>query len=750
MRSRDALKKATLKKVSLGILLVALVAGHVAATQYFAAKLGYQELLGNGLFELGRGRVYEPFAFWVWFFRFYEDAPEVFARGFSLIGLGFGAGVVLVAWLKKQLNPRPLDSCGTAHWADEATIREAKLLDGKGIFLGKLEDGRYLRDNDNRHAMVISPTRGGKGVGLVTPTALSWQESILFVDIKGEIYGLTAGYRKEVLQQTVIKFDPASAEGSAYFNPLDEIRLGTKDEIKDCINIVQALSRPDGNDKPDHWRDLAASLIEGVVMHLKYLQQGDASFVDVLNYIFGEISIRDRLWEMTKCQHGTTPELQNFLEETYRVTDGVHPFVKKKAYAALQKDEREFAGIVSTAEELLKDFYDPILARNTSMSSFHIHDLMNKETPVSLYLVVPPSDLARMAKFFRLIVVLIYQRLTEKMEFQNGRMAPTYRHKLLLLLDEFPALGRIMELEKALGYIAGYGLRAFIIIQGLNQLFAPHMYGRNTSIIDNCHIRVFHTPNDAETPDYVSKMMGKKTITVRNKSYQNDLWQLLGENSYNVQEKGRDLMTAAEISELDAEDEIIFVAGRPPIRCKKIRYYQDKNFERRLREAPKTDSLYPLEERERRKEEICAAIRQNDAEKVARAREMKEMQEKLFRLNEEEAMRKGLARLEKHEKEQAEKQKTMMQQEVSAALLAKTMTDAVPSEVAGAVSEAEAAEASEDGAPAGASAGDGASVTGSAEGTTGSLPDETGQPDGFDDRTSGQYVEGREAYDFDF
>ena len=113
-------------------------------------------------------------------------------------------------------------------------------------------------------------------------------------------------------------------------------------------------------------------------------------------------------------------------------------------------------------------------------------------------------------------------------------------------------------------------------------------------------------------------------------------------------------------------------------------------------------------------------------------------------------MRKGLARLEKHEKEQAEKQETMMQQEVSAALLAKTMTDAVPSEVAGAVSEAEAAEASEDGAPAGASAGDGASVIGSAEGATGSLPDETGQPDGFDDRTSGQYVEGRDAYDFDF
>ena len=730
------MQKGTLKKVTFAILILFMVLADAAATQYFASKLGYQEALGEPLFTFHKWPIYEPFDFWVWFFRFYEDAPQVFARGFSVIGIVFGIGLVLVVWMKRRLQPQQLDSCGTAHWASEEVIRQAKLLDGKGIFLGKLEDGRYLRDNDNRHAMVISPTRGGKGVGLVTPTALSWQESILFVDIKGEIYGLTAGYRKDVLKQTVIKFDPASASGSAYFNPLDEIRLGTKDEIKDCINIVQALSRPDGNDKPDHWRDLAASLIEGVVMHLKYLQQGDASFADVLNFIFGEISIRNRLWEMTKCQHGTTPELKAFLEETYGVTDGVHPFVKKKAYAALQKDEREFAGIVSTAEELLKDFYDPILARNTSMSSFHIHDLMNTERPISLYLVVPPSDLARMAKFFRLIVVLIYQRLTEKMDFKNGRPAPTYKHKLLLLLDEFPALGRISELEKALGYIAGYGLRAFIIIQGLNQLFAPQMYGRSTSIIDNCHIRVFHTPNDAETPDYMSKMMGKKTIKVRNKSYQNDLWQLLGENSYNVQEKGRDLMTSAEISEMDAEDEIIFVAGMPPIRCKKIRYYQDKNFVTRLSEAPATDSLYSLEEREKRKHEICAAIRQADADKIARAREMKELQEKLRLIDEEKALEKGRDKLRKSMAAHEDKKELPLNHALSAA-------------VAGAVA-AEATEADEASAAEAAGAEAGEQTSAEAESAQVSAADETGQPDGFNDVTSEQFVEGKEDYDFDF
>lgn len=714
------------RNVRIGIfvgLILALIVAHGMATQYFAHALHYQEALGAPLFHLGATDIYEPFALYFWASDFYDDAPKVFGRAFSIIGIVFGAAIVFVAWLRRQIAPKQLSSCGTAHWADEAVLKESHLLDGHGIFLGKTKDGRYLRDNDNRHAMVISPTRGGKGVGLVTPTGLSWKESAVFIDIKGEIYGLTSGYRKDVLGQTIIKFDPISAEGSACFNPLDEIRLYTADEVKDCINIVHAFARPDGSNQPNHWRDLAASLIEGTVLHLKYVQQGDASFSDVLDYLFGEISVRDRLWEMAHGPQAVTDEQRAFLAQNYGAADGVHPFVKQKAYTFLQKDIREFSGIVSTVEEVLKDFFDPILAKNSRMSSFKIHDLMNADRPVSLYLIVPPSDLGRLAKFFRVIIVLIYQRLTEKMEFADGRPAPTYKHKLLLLLDEFPALGRIEEFEKALGYIAGYGLRAFIIIQGLNQIFAPHMYGKNTSIIDNCHIRVFHTPNDAETPEYVSKLMGKQTIRVQNKSYENDVWQLLGANSFNVQERGRELMTTSEISEMDAEDEIIFVAGKPPIRCKKIRYYKDRNFVSRLREAPETDALYPLDARAARKAEVCKALLEKDAERIALAKDFRTAQESMERIQQEEFIEKS----RKKEEELQRKRDAAIDAAIASAVL--PSDDDVDDD---AVSDA-ADDAADDDVAA-APAGD---------------PDTT-QPDGFDDLTSGDYLSGQADFDIDF
>ena len=642
-----------LKYTIIVVLLVSLVLGSWAATQFFASRLHYQELLGSPWGHFGKAAVYAPWSFWIWYIKFSGDAPRVFAQGFSMVGMFFGMGVVAVAVLKRKMMPEPLTSAGSAHWADREDIKDAKLLDGKGIFLGKTEDGFYLRDNDNRHALVVSPTRGGKGTGLIVPTGLYWKESVVFLDIKGEIYSITAGYRRDELHQTVIKFDPSSPEGSARFNPLDEVRLGTEHEVKDMGNIVHAIARPDGGDSPDHWRDLAGSIIEGVAMHLAYVQQGAVSFSDVLNFIFGAIPIRQRLFEMAETVHAVTDEQKEFFERQYRVTDGIHPFVKQKAYSFLQKDEREFAGIISTVEETLKDFADPVLAKNTSLSSFHISDLMNRDKPVSLYLICPPSDLSRLGKFFRLIVVLIYQRLTETMEFRDGRPVKNYKHELLLLLDEFPALGKILEFEKALGYIAGYGLRAFLIVQGLDQLFAPHMYGKNTSIIENCHIRVFHTPNDAETPKFMSAMLGKQTIKVKMESYQNDLTQLFGASNYNMQEKARDLKTAAEISEMDAEDEIIFVSGKPPICCKKIRYFKDKNFVSRLRQEPPTDELYCIEDLEKAKQELIEQHELADAEIVAHMKEIREVERQVEEMQREKKFEKDKAALAAYREELA-------------------------------------------------------------------------------------------------
>ena len=118
----------------------------------------------------------------------------------------------------------------------------------------------------------------------------------------------------------------------------------------------------------------------------------------------------------------------------------------------LNKSENELSGVFSTAMACLGLYRDPVVARNTAESDFRIADLMNGDAPASLYLVVPPSDLARTRPLIRLVLNQIGRRLTESMEF-GGKAA--YRHRLLLLLDEFPSLGKLDFFETALAFIAG-------------------------------------------------------------------------------------------------------------------------------------------------------------------------------------------------------------------------------------------------------------------------------------------------------
>jgi type IV secretion system protein VirD4 len=151
---------------------------------------------------------------------------------------------------------------------------------------------------------------------------------------------------------------------------------------------------------------------------------------------------------------------------TPHLPTGPHPAVAQAAREMLNKSDNELSGVFSTAMACLGLYRDPVVARNTAESDFRIADLMNADAPVSLYLVVPPSDLARTRPIVRLILNQIGRRLTESMEF-GGKTA--YEHRLLLLLDEFPSVGKLEFFETVLAFIAGYGLKAFLIAQSLNQ-----------------------------------------------------------------------------------------------------------------------------------------------------------------------------------------------------------------------------------------------------------------------------------------
>jgi type IV secretion system protein VirD4 len=490
---------------------------------------------------------------------------------------------------------------GSARYATMKEIRKMGLLEGQGVYVGAvLNDNRvqYLRHNGPEHILAFAPTRSGKGVGLVVPTLLAWEHSTVVLDIKGENWALTAGWRRQHAINHCLRFEPASPSGSVKFNPLAEIRLGTEHEVADVQNIAMMIVDPDGKGLNDHWSKTGYSLIVGTALHCLYVEHEKGRIATIL--------------DIANCLADPASTIQLTLQtmlDTLHSNGEVHPVVASCAREMLNKSENELSGVVSTAMSFLNLYRDPIVARNTSTSEFKISDLMNADKPVSLYLIVSPTDIGRMRPLLRLILNQIVRGLTAKMEFKQGKPLKGYKHRLLLMLDEFPALGKLDIFQEALAYIAGYGLKAFLITQDLSQLYSA--YGKDESIISNCHIRVAYAPNKQETQELLSKMLGTTTIYKKavSRSAKPGLFQT-PQYSESWQEVQRPLMTPQECGSLPAADKnangeitmagdmLIFAAGYNAIYGKQILFFKDKIFSARATLEPpqNTDRLLKFEE----------------------------------------------------------------------------------------------------------------------------------------------------------
>ena len=227
---------------------------------------------------------------------------------------------------------------------------------------------------------------------------------------------------------------------------------------------------------------------------------------------------------------------------------------------------------------------------------------MNRETPLDLYLVVPPSGIDRVRPLMRLIVDLIIRRVCSDMRFENGTSVAGYKHRLLLMLDEFTSLGKLPIMEKAIAYIAGYGGKMYIIVQDTKQLNA--VYGKENALMANCHVRIAYAPNDPETADLLSKMTGKTTVVEEKSSI--SISKGSRSRSINVSETERALLTPDECMRLpgakkDAQGKVtepghmlIFTAGQPCIYGMQILYFKDPTFSKRSNvSAPGVSSAYP-------------------------------------------------------------------------------------------------------------------------------------------------------------
>ncbi len=562
-------------------MLCCVMLGHVAATQWFAHHVHYQdEFLGEPLavdkgFEV---KLYAPHKVYVWWGQYRDDGvDDLFMKSFLWIVVLSLAGILLglLIWFFGYRH-KEHTSHGSSRFAREEEIeklgltrtpgellkdkewvesKKKKKLDpessANAVIIGKSEDGKHYHDYGDEHLLVFAPTRSGKGVGIVIPTLFTWKGSVVVSDIKGENFQITGWWRS--LFSHVIYLNPTDPN-SAKFNPLLEISRGVS-SVRDAMNLATILGGHDSGPSNPFWDDGAKKLLTATILYTLYTQQ-DKSLGRCTQLL---MHMETTLEKMLECD---IPE-----EHSRRFVQGV-------AAATLAKSENVRGGWTAGADGALDLWKDPIVASNTKTSDFRLKDLQYAEHPISLYLVLPPGDLSRLTALTKLFFQQLTDALTETLEDTPS----LHRHRLLMLLDEFPQLGRMDKIEKMIAYTAGYLIKWLFIAQGLDQF--EKTYGKEHGFVSGSGTRIAYRCNDHPNAEKISKMLGKTTGLKQQEGESGKKSMLAGMSNKSLSqvEFERFLVTPGELMQLDGTKQVLMISGNYPILAKKVTYYDDPRF----------------------------------------------------------------------------------------------------------------------------------------------------------------------------
>lgn len=647
--SRSPLQNATLAFI---VVIVGMVLFGAIPTQWWAWKYQYDPRLGAPLFRLSGFALYQPLQWISWGWK-YGDVQSLRASvhtlfiigGFSEIGAMVFGGIISYRLARYTKGMAGLH--GTAHFAEFDDVDKTGFIDApghtaEGVVVGSvmldrknkvihphhpLYHKRYrqvmvraswkhafrkipkrdkhgnmiyaprkrvirkiqiLRDGKNTHLFGFCPTRSGKGVGMVVPTLLTWRHSVMVNDPKGEAYALSAGFRKAA-GQDIIKFEPAGLDGTgACWNPLEEIRIFTLRDVADAQMIMTMACDPKGKGLDDYFDKAGYEFLTAVALHVRYTSQ-EGSLAACANFLGDPNWDSDKQMYTEMMQAIHDPEGKMGWFDSLGNATKTHPMIANAAKTMLNKEDKDRSGVLSTAKSLLSLYLDPIVARNTSRSDFLVRDLMTGKKPVSLYYVVDPTDMERMTPLTRLFYAIFIRRNATEMTFADGRSVANYTHPLLMIIDEAASLQKLPILQEALGYVAGYGIRMFFLVQDIVQI--EELYGDKQSFDSGAETRIAYAPNKIETAEKLARMTGKTTVTEESASKSQNMFGFKGANvNVNNSKTGRDLVTADEFQSLHDQDMIVFVKGQPPIYGRKAFYYENPTLVARASMPPPKES----------------------------------------------------------------------------------------------------------------------------------------------------------------
>lgn len=483
---------------------------------------------------------------------------------------GLGLAVLVLFLVMKLTEGGERNLYGQARFANTGDLQRAGLLraSATALVVGR-HRGRYLYLNGQQFALLAAPTRSGKGVGIVIPNLLSYQDSVVVLDIKQENFDLTSGFRAAHGQEVYL-FNPYAEDGRSHrWNPLTYVASNPRFRVSDLTTLAAIIYSPTADGKDQFFKSQAQNLFVALCLFMfdRRDQERRLGCPEVLlsAVTFGE------LFRISTTATGSLRDYYTQLAQAeFCSAETRHAFA-----GMLSQNDEVFASIAGTFKEPLLPWLNPVVDMATSGDDFLLTDVRRRR--MTIYIGILPNKLAQS----RLMINLFFSQLINENTRELPQANPELKYQCLLLMDEFTSIGRVDILAKGVSYMAGYNLRLFPIVQSLAQL--DSVYGKEDSrtMVTNHALQIIYTPRLQTDANEYSEMLGYRSATKESRTRAKD-------HSSNVSDEKRALMLPQEIKALNQDQQILIYEGLPvPVLAEKIRYYKDPLLSRRC--YPKAD-----------------------------------------------------------------------------------------------------------------------------------------------------------------
>ena len=483
------------------------------------------------------------------------------------------------------------------------------------LSLREKKPGKLICHSGDVHTLLLAPSGSGKGIGPVLGTILSWLKSIIVLDPKGENYEITSKYRSKFSR--IVRFAPTDKHNTLRWNPVIEIRDGIEHAFSDCDMIADTIIPSAGGDNA-YFTDSAKSIVTTALLHIRFSDYNNKSLSGMRDFLssgneedlnnllnskdgggasptLGKSQaeamlktkhffiITEEMWEkenyLVRNKATGKDETHNTFEDKgYKIgeryyDEKLESLIRKGAADILSTNAKEKASVWKTIAADIRLFDDEGVRFATSESDFEISDFFKTDKPISLYLVIPNSDIERLAPLTKILISLLLKKLSEGTTSYGSARLP---YNVLVLLDEFPLLGKFPFVQSQMGICRGFGIFFFIVCQSLNQLV--ERYGENHAFLDHCTCQIIFAPGSVKDAELYSRAIGNETVREEKVSRSGNM--KIGANNLNFSDNnmGRALLDAADIMRIPPDSELIKIHNLQPVIAKKLVFYDDPRF----------------------------------------------------------------------------------------------------------------------------------------------------------------------------